>query len=322
MHFRPTLKYTDPNTSRKDSFIKYFANRVHNYNKNFLCAVTGPTGAGKSWMCGSLIEKYSKLTNVNYDVKKHTIFSLKELLDLINQEDLENKLPPGTALLFDEPQVSVNSREWQSEANQILNTLTSTFRNMRLVIFFATPYLEFIDKQTRILFHSEIKVKGYDRTTNLTKCEPRLLEWNGRKQDFYRKRLVISYPNPNKSVNDWYYLQNWEVSKPSKSWIEQYEEMKIRFTRKLNKELQQQFQFTEAQRNKGRDLIAITEIMNAHGENYRIIADELPHLNPYQIERLVAMVKKQFKAEKKKEEEAKKENSIEKPILKKKPKKS
>lgn len=322
MYFRPTLTYNSPEEDRKHSFVKYIANRVLGYNKNFLCAVTGQTGSGKSWLSGSVGEEYSKLTGIPYRAKGYTIFSLRELLDLINDEDLENKLPPGTFLMFDEPQVSVNSREWQSEANQILSTLTSTFRNMRLVIFFATPYLEFLDKQTRILFHGEIKVKGYDRTTNLTLCEPRLLEWNGKKQDFYKKRLIVKYPNPNKNVHDWYYLQEWEVSKPSQAWIEDYEAMKLSFTRKLNKQLQQQYYFTQAQSNKGQDLVTISDLYKQHGENIYKMTQELPHLTPYQIERLLGMVKKQIKAEKEKESKANEENLIDKPVLREKAKKS
>lgn len=298
--YRPTIVYNDPNEERKDSFVKYIAHRVMNNNKNFLCAVTGPTGAGKSWLTGSIGEKISKITGVPFNAKEHTIFSLKELLDLINDKDVATKLPPGSFLHFDEPQVSTNSRDWQSESNKILNTLTSTFRNMRLIIFFATPYLEFIDKQSRILFHSEIEVKSYDKTTNLTLCKPRLLEWNGRQQDFYRKRLVIRYNDPKKSVFSWYYLQEWEVNKPSKAWIDTYEAMKLRFTQKLNRELHQQYMYSQAVANKGQDLVTLGELYKVHGLDYGLFSKELPHLTPYMLERLVAMIKKQEKSQKEK----------------------
>lgn len=298
--FRPQVTYTIPGEERTDSFVHYFANRVLNNNKNFLCAVTGPTGSGKSWLCGAISEKYAKLTGIKLNTNVHILFSLKELLDLINSPDLDQILPPGSFLFFDEPQVSVNSRAWQSEANQILSTLVSTFRNMRLVVFFATPYLEFLDKQTRILFHAEIEVKSFDKTTNYTTCKPRLLEWNGKKQEFYRKRLIIRYIDPKKNVYSWYYLQLWEVHKPTNEWVLVYEAMKSAFTKRLNRELQQQYNFSQSQQNKGRDLVIISDLYKEHGENYRLFAKELPHLSPYLLERLVAMVKKQEKAEKKK----------------------
>lgn len=296
--YRPQITYNDPLADKSDSFVQYFANRVLNNNKNFLCAVTGPTGAGKSWLCGAIGEKYSKVTGIPFDSKVHILFSLKELLDLINSPNLSELLPPGSFILFDEPQVSVNSRSWQSESNQILSTLVSTFRNMRLVIFFATPYLEFLDKQSRILFHAEIEVQSFDKTTNYTTCKPRLLEWNGRKQEFYKKRLIIRYKIEGREFYSWYYLQLWEVHRPSNEWIKPYEELKARFTHNLNQELQQQYNFNQAQQNKGRDLVALSELYDKYGENYVLFARELPHLSPYNLKLLVGLLKRQEKAKK------------------------
>ena len=308
--YRPTITYKNSNDDRSLSFIHYFANRVLNHNKNFLCAVTGPTGSGKSWISGSISETFAKLYNIKYIPKLHILFSLKQLLDLINTPNIHEALPPGSVLLFDEPQVSVNARQWQSEANQILATLTSTFRNMRLIIFFATPYLEFLDKQSRILFHAEIEVLGFDKTTNYTSCKPRLLEWNGKKGEFYKKRLIVRYPDPKKNVYSWYYLQTWEVHRPSKEWIAAYEAMKLAFTTRLNKELQQQYEYMQSQHNKGKDLVALIELFEVHGENYRIFAKELPHLTPYNLERLVAMIKKQKKAEEKAKKEREEQENL------------
>lgn len=272
---------------RKNSFIKYFSGRVMNNNKNFLCAVTGQTGSGKSWLTGSIGEQYRELTGMPFDPKEHTIFSLKELMKIITSEDeaTRERIKPCTFLHFDEPQVSTNSRDWQSESNKILNTLTSTFRNMRLVILFATPYLEFLDKQTRILFHAEIKVNGFDKTTGLTLCQPRLLEWAPHAEQFYRKRLIINYFEEQKKVPSWYYLQNWEVKKPSKAWIDVYEPMKADFTRKLNLELANRLEFgkggkKEAKDGKGKSN-GISDVIEAYektGGNFLEIAKLLPNM--------------------------------------------
>lgn len=308
--FSPQIVYKDPKVTRKNSFIHYFANRVLNNNKNFLCAVTGQTGSGKSWLSGSISEIYSELYEIGYNPKIHILFDIKELLDLINRPDIDEVLPPGSIIMFDEPQVSVNARDWRAESNQILSTLTSTFRNMRLIIFFATPVLEFIDKQSRILFHAEIEVLGFDKTRNMTSCKPRFLEWNGRKGEFYKKRLIVKYPVEGKNSMNWYHLQTWEVPRPSLKWIDIYEAKKIAFTKRLNRELKQQYEYQQSQANKGRDLVRLIDLWEEHGPNLRIFARELPHLSPYALERLVAMVRKQKKEQeklKKEEEKAKKE---------------
>ncbi|GAI81262.1 unnamed protein product, partial [marine sediment metagenome] len=113
-------------------------------------------------------EEYAKMFNIEFNPEDHVISSLKELLLLITSKDLEKKVSFGSVILFDEPQVEGNARNWQSEMNKALSQLISTFRNQRLIILFATPYLEFIDKQSRILFHGEFKVLGYDRNTQIT----------------------------------------------------------------------------------------------------------------------------------------------------------
>ena len=165
-YFQPKVVYSNPNENREHSIIRYIGNRVLRNNKNFLCALVGATGAGKSWAGLSICEQYAKLHNIEFDPNVHVISSLKELLKLVTAEDVDKKIKYGTPILFDEPQTEANSRSWQSEVNQAFNSLMSTFRNQRLVIFFALPYLEMIDKQSRMLFHGEFKVEGFDKNSS------------------------------------------------------------------------------------------------------------------------------------------------------------
>ena len=52
----------------------------------------------------------------------YVVFTLKELMQIINQSDKTE----GIKILFDEPQVSIGSRDFQSIANKIFNHLLTT----------------------------------------------------------------------------------------------------------------------------------------------------------------------------------------------------
>lgn len=300
MYFSPRVVYSDPHEDRKNSIIRYIKNRVLRNNKNFLCALTGMTGSGKSWSGCSLCEIYSAATGIPFDPEQHIIFSLKQLLELITSKEIDKKIRFGTALLFDEPQIEANAREWQSEANNILNQLISTFRNQRLVVFFATPYLEFIDKQSRILFHGDFNVQGFDKNTKLTTLAPRFLEFNKRRQDFYRKRLIITYAVEGKEVYDTVKLNKWEIPAPSEKVIEIYERKKKEFTDDLNAKLLAKLAKKDmkpmiATRNE--DIIKIKEIMERTGGNFMEIVKEMPHLTPYAIDKFMQLVRRGAKGQ-------------------------
>lgn len=297
-HFQPKVIYSNPKTTRENSIIRYIANRVLRNNKNMLVALTGQVGSGKSWSGLSMCEMYSKLTGIPFDPSVHVISSLKELLKLITSKDVDKNVRVGTAILFDEPQVEANSRAWQSEVNQAFNALMSTFRNQRLVVFFALPYLEMIDKQSRILFMGEFRVEGFDRNTKITTIKPRFLEWNKSKEEFYRKRLIIEFAVEGKVKRNSIKLHNWHIPKPSDSVVEVYEAIKKKFSDDLNKKLLERIELKEKVnegKNKNEEFLKIKELYDKYGEDYLTIFEEMPHLNPTTIQKYVWFIKKSKK---------------------------
>lgn len=295
MYFQPKVCYANENDDKKDSIVRYISNRVLRNNKNFLCALTGATGAGKSWAGLSICEIYSNMTGIEFNPEIHVISSLKELLELITAKDLDKKMRVGTAILFDEPQTEANSRSWQSEVNQAFNSLISTFRNQRLVVFFALPYLEMIDKQSRILFHGEFRVEGFDKQSKITTIKPRFLEWNKGVEDFYRKRLVIEAKVKGKMVRNKSKLGIWHIPKPSDAIVEVYEGKKKKFTDELNKKLLEKINLREQAnegKNKNEEFLKIRELYDKYGEDYLKMFEALPYLNPSTIQKYVWFIKK------------------------------
>lgn len=273
--------------------------RVLRNNKNFLVAVTGQTGIGKSWASGSICELYSKMYGIPHDPNEQMFFDMKTFLKLINSDEADKKIKFGSILMFDESQIQINARKWQSEANQIMAQLVSTFRNKRLIVLFPTPYIEFLDKQTRVLFHAEFMIQGYDKNKKITKIYPRFLEYNKRKDDFYRKRLEVEYKVKDKPVYTHYKVHDWVIPKPSDDWINIYEPMKLNFTKQLNKELLNKVEDKkEKETQETKDFFEIEQIVKEKGEDYQYILSQKPHIPPFKLEKYIQFLKRREKSQK------------------------
>lgn len=298
MYFQPKVIYRNPQEARKDSIIRYIGNRVLRNNKNFLCALTGQTGVGKSWAALKMCELYSEMFDIPFDPNIHVISSLKELLLLITGKEVDKNIRFGSIIMFDEPQTEANARDWQSNTNRALSQLMSTFRNQRLVVLFCTPYLDFIDKQSRVLFHGDFKVLGYDKNTKITKIKPRFLEYNKRNGDFYRKRLIIKYSVEGNSALESSKLNFWHVSVASSHTLEVYEAKKKIFTDELNTRLLKSMELKEKEvigKNKNDDFMKVLSLYDQYGRDFVKISQEMPHMSPLTIERYVQLGKKSVK---------------------------
>ncbi len=297
-YFQPKVIYRKENADKKNSILRYIGNRVLNNNKNFLCAVVGATGSGKSYSCLRFAEDFSKMYGIKFNPKYHVISSLKELLLLITEPKKTRKIEFGSVIIFDEPQVEGNARSWQSDINQALGQLISTFRNQRLIIFFALPYIEMLDKQTRILFHGEFKVEGFNKNTKIATIKPRFLEYNKNKGDFYKKMLIVMFKSPAKKVMISAKLGLWHIPIASDTVIREYEKKKDAFTDNLNKKLLGQIEIAEKKAegtNKSDELFKIEVLYNKFGEDYLSILQEMPHLTPYTVEKYINFIKKSHK---------------------------
>jgi hypothetical protein len=217
---------------------------------------------------------------------------------LITRKDIDKLIQERSVIVFDEPQVEANSRNWQSEINQAFSQLISTFRNQRLVVFFATPYLEMLDKQSRILFTGEFLVEGFNENTKITTVKPRFLEYNKNKGDFFRKRLIVKYKSTEKEVLTTTKINRWHVPIASKNIIDIYEQKKKKFSDDLNIRLLNQIELSEKQaegKNKSDEFNKVRELYDKYGEDYEKIIEIIPYLSPFAIEKYIYFIKKSRK---------------------------
>lgn len=225
----PTILYRgmfEPN-----SWARYLVNKTMRYNDNNLVSIIGQTGSGKTYAGLSIAEMMTKKSGVPFPIE-NVVFSLDELMRLINSD----KLKRGSVVVFDEPQVSIGAKDFQSLANKVFNLLASTFRHRNLTLFFCTPAESLLDRSTRRLFKGRFKTDGIDRKNNYCHLNPYVLEW-GEKEDAYAKRLQVFFKQ--NGVRRQEKISRWSVPLPSKELIKDYEIKKRKFTDNLNKNIMQ-----------------------------------------------------------------------------------
>lgn len=289
-YFTPEVHYKNVKADRSNAILKYIGSRVLNNNKNFLCAITGQTGAGKSWAGLAISEIYSKMYGINFDVEIHTIHTLKQLLLLIKNKDLEKKIEIGTPLLFEEPQATDgNARNWQSESNKMLSVLLSTFRNQRLVVFFTTPFITMIDKQSRMLFHAEFKIVSFNKQTKMTKIMPRFIEYNGDMEKFYKKKLIVHFAREGKRTFGREKVSLWEVPMASEDLTKQYEAIKTRFSVDLVNKLWDKLENKQEATQEKTKIELVQEAIAKYGLNKLKIAQEL-RISPWSLEKYLKVI--------------------------------
>lgn len=223
------VRYFGP--PKKDSWCRWMLNRTRRQNKNNLIAIVGKTGSGKTYSAMSICETMSEMDGIPFTID-HVVFSLKELMYLINSD----KVKKGSRIVFDEPQISISVKEFQSKANKVFNYLLSTFRHRNFTLIFCTPYETLLDKSSRRLFHATFNTRSININKKTCRLMPRYVEFVDYKAEPYRKRLIVMYKNSD-GRNSIDKLDHWDVSLPSKTIIDLYEEKKYAFTDNLNKNI-------------------------------------------------------------------------------------
>jgi hypothetical protein len=218
--------------AKKNSWARWMVSRTMKQNKNNLISVVGKTGSGKTLSAISICEIMSEMDGVPFDVKTHVVFTLKELMDLINS----GKLRRGSKIVCDEFQCSISAREFQSKANKVFNYVLSTFRHLNLTLFFCTPFETLLDKNTRKLFHARFETMSINKNNQTCRLKPRYIEYADFKAEPYRKQMYIFFKD-DKGNNKSRQLFWWDVPRPSKESEVVYEKMKTDFTSRLNKNI-------------------------------------------------------------------------------------
>jgi len=182
-----------------------WAKRRMGSKRNFLLAIVGETGSGKSYMGLRLGEVLDP--NCDFDIS-HVTFTPEEFFECLG------RLKNNCFILFDEAGVSYSHREFQSMANKMLGFVFQTFRYKFINVIFTLPTLGYLDYVGRGLLHAVIRM--LDRGKGVVyRVQKDML---GRRI-FYPKVGVIETNLPSKRL-----VEDYEVKKANvmdsryKSW--------------------------------------------------------------------------------------------------------
>ena len=211
-------------SSKPTYFLSYIKQRIRN-NKNFLCAITGSTGSGKSWSTLSLAEKLDP----NFDID-NVCFTAIQFMNLVNGNTKE--LKKGSNLVFDELQVQMGHLDYQKLQSKLLNYVLQTFRHKNFVLWITSPQFSFINASARKLFHCRMETKAINMKTKKVRIKPLLIEINQDTGKAYNKYLRVW--KKGEGVRP---LKVLWADKPSKKLIKDYEDKKNKFTSELNQSI-------------------------------------------------------------------------------------
>lgn len=222
----PMVIYKDK--PKQHSWCRFMVGRVMRKNNNNLVSWIGKTGSGKTFSAISAAEIMSEMSGVPFSVD-NIVFSLRELMELINS----GKLKRGSTIIFDEPQASISSKDFQSAANKVFNLLVTTFRHRNYSLFFCTPFESLLDKSTRRLFHARFETLSINPNNKTCRLKPRWVEYSDFKANPYIKQLIVCFKDEEK-ISRSRKLFHWDVPIPSQEIIDAYEVKKMEFTTRLN----------------------------------------------------------------------------------------
>lgn len=220
------------------SWVNYIKNRIKN-NKNFLGFVSGATGSGKTYSSIQLCFECDPTFN-----QERVVFNGLELMTLITS----GKLKTGSAICFEEVGVAMDAKQWQSKTNRLLSHLVQTFRHRNYILFFNSPFIDFVDASIRKLFHAEFETTRIDTKKEVCILKPKLIQYNAKKKKFYYKRLRMFTPEGLVPID------TLPIKKPSEDIIKWYEKRKDEYSDELQREIYSELRKIHDKKTKKKEL--------------------------------------------------------------------
>ena len=193
-------------------------------NLNMFCMFTGKLGSGKSWSAISFAQELDP----EFDIDRQVVFDFRKCMELINSDWLKTK--KMKIIVWDEPQITISNRAWQSQVNRLVNYLISTFRHQNIILIMAAPYKDFLDSQTMKLLTWEFQCTKVNKRKKICVVRPKYQQYNPQVKKTYPHPLYILVKHKKKK------MVTWNVKIPKD--IEIYEKNKTDFTTGLNKTIQ------------------------------------------------------------------------------------
>lgn len=200
-----------------DKIIRYVQRQLRIHNQSYNIIFTGMCGTGKSY--AGL--EFCCLVDPKFSIER-VAFSEEEFMRLLKAE-----LPKGSAILWDEAGVGLDSREFMSVINKMLSYVAMTMRHRNLCVVFTVPSMQYVDKKAREMLHAYVEMLGVDGVNKVSTGKMFILQTNYRYGKTY-------FHSPTYEKQGMPYVVNPVLfKKPSETMLREYEDKKMEFTRGL-----------------------------------------------------------------------------------------
>lgn len=197
-------------------------NMVHKRNKNFLVCVIGMPGTGKSYLGLRFCERLDP----NFNIKR-VVFTAKDFVELTTAD-----LPPGSAIMWDEVGINLDSRAFMSLLNRMISHILQTFRHKNHIVVFTVPHLDLVDSRARGLFNAIIETDHIDKQYHRNYARYHYVQVNNKTGDAYYKRCRGELVNGHREI-----YNMMTIGLPSPALHKQYEKAHKEFKVQLGKEI-------------------------------------------------------------------------------------
>jgi hypothetical protein len=205
--------------------------------------------SGKSYSALELARRIDS----DFTVKERVVFRAEDFIEMIDID--AGKPPKGSVVVWDEAGVGIPSRLWWTVSNKAINFLLQTFRNYNICVIFTTPSFDFIDSQTRRLFHHYFETVRIMYSEEYVVVKPMNVEYSPRFSKTYFKFPNVNYRGQNIKVKE------LRIPKPPPRFCEEYEQIKKSFSRRLKEEVRTDIaEMNAAQQDKQ---VAVNQLVDA-----------------------------------------------------------
>ena len=217
---------------------------VYERNSSINAIATGKPGMGKSWGMLSMAQQLDP----DFELEGNFFFNAGEMFKAIQQDDHK----PGKLWLFDEAGIDLNNLRYFDEINKGFNAFFQTARHRNYIFMMSVPFMNVVSKGVRTLMTTSFRAEGWNRK-NQTLFSPRVMEYNGDLDRFYRKRLLVRQGTQIDFCN------KIALRQPSKKLLEEYEALKKEFTGDLFSDIAQKIEAFEKKNEDKKQTIVLTD---------------------------------------------------------------
>jgi len=215
---------------KNNALIGWIEKRIKQ-NKNCIIIINGATGSGKTYAGLDLCLTLSNRNNNNFNVNNNLDFSFIGLKKKMNRPE---NTKPGTCFLFEEVGVAgggASSREWQTKANAFFFSFMQTARHRNQIFIMTCPQFAYLEKGVRQMIHLQISMLCINPQIKKSFGKPFITQTNAMTGKIYFKYLRYKLKDRIGRTK----LMRIRFDLPPQSVINEYEKLKLEYTKSLDK---------------------------------------------------------------------------------------